>query len=297
MQRIERRGDSAFIQSIDQGQNCGTKSCVCLLMLTAFMSLIPLSSQAIFTQKNIRLIATDMDGTLSQGGYFTSSLFQALEALAAANIPVLIVTGRSAGWVQGLQSYLPVTGAIAENGGVFFSPQSERPKMLTPIADLIQHRLSLAQIFQHLQTLFPKITESVDNRFRLTDWTFDVEGLTLAELTQLEKSCAEAGWGFTYSTVQCHIKPFNQDKATSLLQVLKAYFPHLTREEIVTVGDSPNDESLFNQNLFPLSVGVANVLHYTSKLRHLPAYVTSQEEGKGFSELAQLILKGRIAGG
>ncbi|MFN9952258.1 MAG: HAD family hydrolase, partial [bacterium] len=33
--------------------------------------------------KNIRLVATDMDGTLTQEGKFTSSLLQALENLAA----------------------------------------------------------------------------------------------------------------------------------------------------------------------------------------------------------------------
>lgn len=46
---------------------------------------------------NLRLIATDMDGTLTQQGKFTAKLFQALEELRAADIPVLIVTGRSGG--------------------------------------------------------------------------------------------------------------------------------------------------------------------------------------------------------
>jgi len=253
------------------------------------MSLTPLSAEVI--SPKIHLVATDMDGTLTRQGRFTSSLFQALEALAAANVSVLVVTGRSAGWVQGLKTYLPVVGAIAENGGVFFSPDTEAPTLLAPITDLIRHRQQLAQTFQSLQTQFPQITESVDNCFRLTDWTFDIQGLTPLDLQQLEHLCASAGWGFTYSTVQCHIKPKFQDKATSLLQVLKTHFPHLTTEQIITVGDSPNDESLFNPSIFPFSVGVANVLHYRSKLTYLPAYVTSQEEGDGFNELAQLLLQ------
>jgi HAD superfamily hydrolase (TIGR01484 family) len=253
------------------------------------MPLTPLSAD-VFLQK-IPLVATDMDGTLTREGRFTAALFQSLEALAAANIDVLVVTGRSAGWVQGLKTYLPVAGAIAENGGVFFSPDSEAPTLLTPIPDLIHHRQQLAATFQDLQTHFPQLTESVDNCFRLTDWTFDIQGLTLLELQQLERLCIEAGWGFTYSTVQCHIKPKSQDKATSLLQVLKTHFPHLNPKQIITVGDSPNDESLFNQSLFPLSVGVANVLHYRSKLTYLPTYVTSQAEGDGFTELAQLLLQ------
>ncbi|MGA9382099.1 MAG: HAD-IIB family hydrolase [Phormidium sp.] len=257
------------------------------------MSIIPLSFEAMLAAKNISLIATDMDGTLTRHGKFTSSLLQALEALAAAKISVLLVTGRSAGWVQGLKSYLPVTGAIAENGGIFFPSNSEQPKLLTPIADLITHRQQLAATFAYLKSHFPQIKESTDNPFRLTDWTFDVQGLTTAELQQLEELCLAKNWGFTYSTVQCHIKPENQTKATSLLQVLNSYFPHITTENLITVGDSPNDETLFNQTLFPVSVGVANVLDYTDKLKFLPAYVTSLAEGEGFRELAELILQVR----
>jgi hydroxymethylpyrimidine pyrophosphatase-like HAD family hydrolase len=49
---------------------------------------------------NIRLVATDMDGNLTTYGKFTSSLLQALENFAASGVQVLIVTGRSAGWVN-----------------------------------------------------------------------------------------------------------------------------------------------------------------------------------------------------
>lgn len=69
---------------------------------------------------NIRLVATDMDGTLTTDGKFTAALLQALEDLTAHGIKVLIVTGRSAGWVSGLVSYLPVAGPIAENGNLFY---------------------------------------------------------------------------------------------------------------------------------------------------------------------------------
>ncbi|MBD0346381.1 MAG: HAD hydrolase family protein [Coleofasciculus sp. Co-bin14] len=82
--------------------------------------------------ENLRLIATDMDGTLTRQGKFTASLLHALENLMASDIPVLIVTGRSAGWVSGLVSYLPIAGAIAENGGLFNRADSEDPQALTP---------------------------------------------------------------------------------------------------------------------------------------------------------------------
>jgi len=239
----------------------------------------------------IRLIATDMDGTLTTKGKFTNELLQAFKDLAAANIKVIIVTGRSAGWVSGLAYYLPVVGAIAENGGLFYPSQSDQAVTITPIQDFSQHRKDLEAVFQKLQLDFPQIKESNDNRFRITDWTFDVAGLSNDSIQTLSHQCHELGWGFTYSNVQCHIKPLGQDKAIGLSQVLREYFPGYASDEVVTVGDSPNDESFFDKNYFGVSVGVANVLEYVDKLQHQPAYVTPSKEGEGFCELSDYILR------
>ncbi len=242
-----------------------------------------------FNLSQIRLIATDMDGTLTVSNKFTTLLLQAFEDLKASGTKVLIVTGRSAGWVSGIAHYLPIVGAIAENGGLFY-PCNNDPVYLTPIPDIITHRQQLAATFDYLKLQFPKIQESTDNRFRITDWTFDIAGLssddikTLANLTQVK------GWGFTYSNVQCHIKPQGQDKAVGLLKVLQENFPELTLEQVVTVGDSPNDESLFDARYFPLSVGVANVSHYLDTLQHKPTHITDGAEGQGFCELAKMVI-------
>lgn len=255
------------------------------------MSFVPLSDVANSDLlKNIRLIATDMDGTLTQKGKFTPQLIQVLEDLERVNIKVLIVTGRSAGWVSGLATYLPIAGAIAENGGLFYLSGNDAPITLTDIFNFYNHRQQLAEIFQTLKIEFPQLQETSDNRFRMTDWTFDVRGLNVGQLQYLSKTCYSLGWGFTYSNVQCHIKPLTQDKAIGLLQVLREYFPKYTLEQIMTVGDSPNDESLFDMNKFPLSVGVNNVLHYAEQMNYKPAYITIASEGEGFCELAKEIL-------
>lgn len=242
---------------------------------------------------SLRLIATDMDGTLTIAGEFTPSLLHAFGDLADVGIAVLIVTGRSAGWVQGLVHYLPIVGAIAENGGVYFSKQMGTPIYLTEVPDITQHRQALANTFHRLRHTLPHLHESSDNRFRLTDWTFDVEGLTPENLAWLQAICESEGWSFTYSTVQCHIKPAQQDKAQGLQRVLLDHFPEVTCEHLLTVGDSPNDESLFNPAYFPYSVGVANVRHYLSELTHHPTYITQAEAGEGFGELVQRIMSQR----
>ncbi|MTJ54753.1 HAD family phosphatase [Anabaena sp. UHCC 0253] len=239
----------------------------------------------------ICLLATDMDGTLTKYGKFTSKLLDTLENLAAVKVPVLIVTGRSAGWVSAISSLMPIVGAIAENGGLFYPSSNSEPVTLTPIADLTSHREHLARTFANLQTYFPQIQESADNRFRVTDWTFDLTSLTTDELKNIGNLCEQMGWGFTYSNVQCHIKPQGQDKAIGLLKVLRQYFPTYFPEQVITVGDSPNDESLFNHRYFPISVGVANIREYATQLQHQPTYITTAAEGDGFCELCSYILQ------
>jgi HAD superfamily hydrolase (TIGR01484 family) len=240
------------------------------------------------TFAHIRLIATDMDGTLTIGEKFTPELFEALQQLQRAQINVIVVTGRSAGWVSAINHYFPVFGAICENGGLFY--HGETVEYLVDLPEIPQHRQQLATMFQRLKEQFPQLCPSSDNAFRLTDWTFDIAGLTIADLQIMAQLCAQSGWGFTYSTIQCHIKPLAQEKAHGLQRVLQTHFPQILREQVVTVGDSPNDVSLFNPDIFPNSVGVANVLRYTDRLEHLPCFVTKSPEGQGFCELAHLLV-------
>jgi hydroxymethylpyrimidine pyrophosphatase-like HAD family hydrolase len=253
----------------------------------------------------IRLVATDMDGTLTDQGRFSTKLLQCLEQFQQQQFPVIVVTGRSAGWVSALAHYLPIAGAIAENGGVFFPATGAQPVLLS--AQRVE-RSALAQMFARLQQRYPSLSESTDNPYRLTDWTFDVSGLSMSDLAWMNDACAEQGWSFTYSTVQCHIKPQGQEKATGLLQVLRQHFssyfadlasdlaPDLALEtetlqqQVLTVGDSPNDESLFNPQYFPYSVGVANVQHYLSQMKSTPKWITTSEAIEGFSELTKVLL-------
>ncbi|MDA0268129.1 MAG: HAD family hydrolase [Cyanobacteria bacterium] len=239
---------------------------------------------------HIRLVATDMDGTLTRQGSFTPTLLSTLDALAQANIPVMIVTGRSAGWVQGLVHYLPIVGAIAENGGVFFQKGNTEIHWLVDLPDRSHHRQHLATLFTVLKETHPFLRESEDNRFRLTDWTFDVQGLSQMQITALATTCEQAGWGFTYSTVQCHIRPILQDKGPGLRQVLQRFFPAIGPQQVLTMGDSPNDVGLFDPSQFPHSVGVANVRHYRESLPHQPRFITRDAEVAGFQDVMEQLL-------
>jgi HAD superfamily hydrolase (TIGR01484 family) len=238
---------------------------------------------------DIQLVATDIDGTLTRDGKFTRELLESIDLLNANGIKLLLVTGRSAGWVSAINNYLPVVGAIAENGGIYFNTDGEFD-FLTRIENIELHREQLANRFWELQEAYPQIEESVDNQFRITDWTFDIGGLTELELNQIASKCQSWGYSFTFSTIQCHIKPQRQEKGSAILQVLKEYFPELKRTQIITVGDSPNDASMFDRSLFYHSVGVANIQYYTSQLSHQPEYITNSPEVAGFWELVNSLI-------
>jgi HAD superfamily hydrolase (TIGR01484 family) len=239
---------------------------------------------------DIHLIASDVDGTLTHNGKFSSDFISTLLDLQSSGIKVLLVTGRSAGWVSALVNYLPVAGAISENGGLFLQPNSQQD-LLSSIPNISRHRILLENTFHHIKQTFPNLHPSTDNQFRITDWTFDVDNLSTDDIQAISAQCDLMGWSFTYSNVQCHIKPIHQDKATGLLSVLNKHFPELALQQVLTIGDSPNDEAMFNPELFPISVGVANLRHYQDKMLHLPKYVTHASEFAGFSELAKLLLQ------
>lgn len=252
------------------------------------MSFLPITD---LDRRAIRLIATDMDGTLTEKDRLSGGVIDALERLHRGGIAVLLVTGRSAGWVAGLAHYLPLAGAIAENGGVYFPPLGES-QLLGNLGDRDAHRQHLGACFQALRRQFPHLQEAADNVWRWTDWTFDIppdRPLAPEVIGQIQDHCRAWGLDFTHSAIQGHLKPPHQDKGNALRRVLAQDFSPITPPQIITVGDSPNDAPLFDPQWFPQSVGVANL--HTEGMKHHPRYRTHQAEGRGFQELAQYLLE------
>ena len=118
---------------------------------------------------------------------------------------------------------------MAENGGAFFPgprlesllpwlgvksvetldlrSRDEWGWLLGDLGAIADHRAKLVNMFNQLREVYPQLEEAADNRFRQTDWTFDVQGLSDRQLDDLANRCEAAGFGFTYSNVQCHIQP------------------------------------------------------------------------------------------
>jgi HAD superfamily hydrolase (TIGR01484 family) len=249
----------------------------------------------------IDFIGTDMDGTLTTNGKISAAVVDSLIRLEKAGVHVFLVTGRSAGWVSAMVSLFPFAGGIAENGGACFLKGQESPISIgTDGVTLNEIRAKLEACFHLLCKEMPGLLKVTgDNAFRVSDWTFERHGLSLQDLLLLREKTESCGLAFTYSTIHCHIMPAGQNKATGLLETIfrstgKSLFESAeARERILTIGDSPNDEPLFDQSVFMHSVGVANVQSHLLEMKFLPHFVTNSSEGEGFVEMANLILKNR----
>src|SRR5215213_1463451 len=68
----------------------------------------------------VRALFSDVDGTMTTGDRIEAATYEALERLGQAGIPVIMVTGRPAGFAFAFMKMTPVLACIAENGGVTF---------------------------------------------------------------------------------------------------------------------------------------------------------------------------------
>src|ERR1700704_5845288 len=76
----------------------------------------------------VRALFSDVDGTMTTGERIEGSTYEALEQLSASGIPVIMVTGRPAGWGQAFMKMLPVLAVVTENGGRTLVPGGRGPE-------------------------------------------------------------------------------------------------------------------------------------------------------------------------
>src|SRR6185312_5834058 len=76
-----------------------------------------------FRARDVRVLLTDIDGTLTEHGRLPPQSYAALDALARAGLHVVPVTGRPAGWCELIARLWPVHGVVGENGALTFSLQ------------------------------------------------------------------------------------------------------------------------------------------------------------------------------
>ncbi len=254
----------------------------------------PLSQLSPATLARIRVLAADVDDTITTAGRLPPSTIEGLQSLDAAGILVALVTGRPAGWAQALAGYLPgVKVAVAENGLVAFDQHGRR-------FDLGPRRTAdfparLAKNAARLQGAY-RLEVTPDDAFRLFERAFvrsaSFDGAALAA----SQTLVDPDFEVMASSIHIHVRQRGWDKADGLLAALEPLAPEACAkpdESILFVGDSSNDRSLFAR-LRQTSVGVRNVFKFLDELgADQPAFVTESESAAGFAEVVRALLEYR----
>jgi len=246
----------------------------------------------------IKAVFSDLDDTITYKSLLLPSTLEALHALHGAGLQLVIVSGRPAGWADALMRLLPLDGVIFENGAGLMWREQERIKIhcMASNFNLAQQKQILQDAYKTIQNHIPEVKLATDQPYRLFDYAIDFneEPPFLNEVqTDWIMETLKKTPQVTAKLSSIHINYWvgNHTKLTACQYWLDRFGKSLNikKENIIYSGDSPNDEPLFE--FFPLSVGVANVRRFLSKMKTHPQYITTQEAGAGFQEIAELLVR------
>ena len=246
----------------------------------------------------MRALFSDVDGTMTTGDRIEAATYEALERLGASGIPVIMVTGRSAGFAHAAMKMTSVLAVVSENGGVTFVREGRRLQKLygVPPASLPEWRRRMNDIAVEVMSKVPGSRLSSDSKYRevdlAIDWNEEVS-LSREDAETCVHMIRRAGFTAMRSSVHVNFGPPHFDKLSACMtvvrQVLKGDANDLS--PYVFVGDALNDAPMFGG--FPTSVGVANIRAWWDELNFKPAYVTERAEGAGLREVIEHIMSRR----
>jgi hypothetical protein len=262
----------------------------------------PLAELPAHVAAGVHTVLTDIDDTLTTHGHLTAEAYAALQALHAAGLRVIPVTGRPAGWCDHFARMWPVHGVVGENGAFYMWHDEAAGRLRTRhLLDSAARQAMgerLAAVRERVLCEVPGCAVASDQFCRLYDLAIDfcedVPALPTAAVDRIVALMQEAGMSAKVSSIHVNGWFGTWDKlGTARLMLAERFGLDLDaeRERIVFAGDSPNDEPMFA--FFPHAVGVANVLDLRQRMRALPAWITPSRAGAGFVELAHALLAAR----
>ena len=244
-------------------------------------------------------VFTDIDDTLTSDGRLEPAARQALDALHAAGMPVIAITGRPMGWSLPFAQIWPVAAIVAENGAVAMLRNGDalRTEYAQDEATRVRNAERLRSVSAMVLREVPGVTLAQDSPGRITDIAVDhsefahLDAATIARVVALMQ---REGMNATVSSIHINGWFGEHTKLTGARWMLQRLFNrHLDGEleRWVYVGDSTNDQTMFGH--FPLSVGVANLRRFADQLHTWPAYISDGERGTGFADVAARLLAAR----
>ncbi len=248
-------------------------------------------------QSTIKYLFTDIDDTLTLDGQLPAESYQKIWELHQKGVAVIPVTGRPAGWCEMIARMWPVLAVIGENGALTFQYKNKSMERLYAVDEKAreENQKKLKQIEKEILEKVPSCALASDQFTRLFDLAIDF----CEDVAPLEKESIQKivdifhSHGATAKVSSIHVNGWfgEYDKRS----MCENFFINETgkalddrMEECAFIGDSPNDEPLFE--FFENSVAVANILNFKDQLKSPPQYVTEKEGAHGFVELANKIL-------
>ena len=244
-------------------------------------------------------VLTDIDDTLTTEGHITPEAMQALLGLRSAHIPVIAITGRPMGWSEPFARSWPLEAIVAENGAValFRNGDTLQVEYAQDAATREYNARRLREVAQRVLREVPGAVLSQDSPGRVTDIAIDhseFAHLSPSQIEQVLRVMQQEGMNATVSSIHINGWFGEHTKLSGARWIVQRLLGRALDDETarwVYVGDSTNDQLMFGH--FPLSVGVANLMHFADKLHTWPAYLTAGERGHGFAEVARALISPR----
>lgn len=251
--------------------------------------------------KAIEYLFTDIDGTITTNGQIGPKAYEGLWRLSEHGIQVIPVTGRPAGWCEMIARTWPVAAVVGENGAFYFRYHKKKMQRHFALSETERKKAKT-----RLQKLEVKILKEVkgakvssDQFTRLFDLAIDfredVKPLAKAKVQKIVELFEKAGATAKISNIHVNGWYGNYDKLSMCkawaIRELKKPLSSL-QNKIAFVGDSPNDEPMFQ--FFENSFAVSNVKEFLPLMEAHPKIISRLREGEGFADICSLIAKAKI---
>lgn len=262
--------------------------------------------------RGVKVVAFDLDDTLTEEGALPGRVIQELERVSElrSDLKLVLVTGRPCGWADALVKLLPFDGIVAENGAaIFFWKEGRRARGARErpvrrywseegyVATFSKNddQKTLEHLCRKVLAQFPRTCLASDQAYRLYDVAIDFAEevdppLELSKAYEIAHMFQKEGYTAKVSSI--HVNAWKGDftKHEGLEYLLGSWPQKARLNDVLYVGDSPNDDPLFR--VVGLSVGVANVLNFEKDEQFQgPQYVTSMRGGAGSVEILSVFKK------
>jgi HAD superfamily hydrolase (TIGR01484 family) len=252
--------------------------------------------------KNLEYLFTDLDDTLTTGGFLPDHAYASLWKLRRAGVRVVPVTGGPAGWCDLMARLWPVAGVIGESGAFYFIYDHAKKKMRRVFAQSEEVRRENLEkkeaLLKRILTEIPGAGAASDQIYRIADLAIDIRQdvppLAQGEIEKIYEIVRAAGAVCATSSIHVNCWFGDYDKISSMKDFLarEAGRPlEDMQEKILYIGDALNDEPAFRE--IRHSVGVANIRAVLGRMKHPPRYICENKSAEGFTETAEFILKAR----